>query len=750
MIDYTVRHLNDVPDYTLPPVHFGGIRFSGDSSSNRFEAIPVNSLLPYLKRASCDEETQDYGSSSWFDVIDQCQSNAYVGNYATGMQYQFFVGQYSPNFPAYDSSRWFVINDVVLDAVDLDPEFLAVYNDGICDLSSLSLIIPAYDPTGNAVGCSTSTPYSFGWGDTLHSSLRFSPHLKEGCFRYNSRSDDYNDLTEEQKAGQFYQFGFLVGNDCDEIDIEFEIINEHPLISWDFTLGACVNKQDISTWEMSTRDSDLELYSPKIINEVTGYCSGYYGDESGDCSSTKYNVTLRNVNCREGAGLVQVSVLNMDFNSRGEDYLPFSLYDKITPTGSEINSQWKDEFSQYFWKGRYTTPTAFHLHPWYNRAKSSNWASATGFFEAPQQGYIIEPAPELGGDRSATIDHGGPAGPVVGPSYAPPLGNYSNDSPTWTTSSFRTVGPILGNLYCQETQSLYRAHFFNYGGFGRIIQEDANVDGDEWDRTCEFAPVSITVNSITAKKRKKHYYATYPITGIVSGKYLGITDPTSGLMIGNQIHHICEFDYGRLGPLNGTAPHYTYIYDRTPTQIAVKETKSCDPISCAWSFSPIDIINGVARVLTKEKTGYFCRFESGSEFVFSPHKFQTGDLISFNGISPINQFQVLENEDYIVSFVDQTFLGGDDEYQFKIRTPRYESDTSKPNKIFNQEISCSGYVGNILSGVREAGSYGIFDASAEFVSVENCASVLPSTLNRYTQYYGLVGDTVVATTLGPC
>ncbi len=54
MIDYTVRHPEDVPDYSLPPVHFDGVRFSGDGLSNKWGAGQLNPILP---KSLCDDNS---------------------------------------------------------------------------------------------------------------------------------------------------------------------------------------------------------------------------------------------------------------------------------------------------------------------------------------------------------------------------------------------------------------------------------------------------------------------------------------------------------------------------------------------------------------------------------------------------------------------------------------------------------------------------------------------------------------------
>ena len=741
MTDYTVRHADEVPSYSIPPLHFGGIRFSGDGNDNiTWGAYYINPNLP-LGFCRYSEGYADYGSSGWFSGIDVSPYNPYVGVQLSGMRYQFTVGRNSDSFPANDSSQRFVIDDAALAWVGNEPYFYPSHNESdVCSAESQSLIAPNYTPASAFDECSISEFYSFGWGDTDQTGkLRFSPHLKHGSFVYNSAKDWYPSLPDKDKFGHYYQFGFLVGNECDEIDIEFEIINEHPLIAWVFDFGACVNKKDFSTFSLVTRDSDLFVYNPK-----SGLAEGYYGNVSGECGSTKYNVSLRNVNCGEGDGLVQISLMAMDFDSLGENYLPYSLYDKITATGTDGMTSWTDRFSGLFWKGRYATPIAHHLTPWYNKAKAANWNTATGFFETITGTRLsatfhdnLTPTGYIGN----LLDHGTDMnGATAGGIYSEAFGNYSDSCPTWSDSTYQTVGPYVVSgssvYFCEEDRRDKKAYFLNYGGFGKILQQDVNVSPYTWNQTCEFAPVSISINSVTAKRRTKKYYATFPILGLTSSKYLTINDPSGYLSLGEQVHHVCDFDFGHLGGLEGGMinPHYAYVYDVDSNKIAIKETKTCDPEECFYSFSSGEIDSGVVRILTNQKTGFKCRFESGSEFAFSPKQFVTGDLISFDYTGQaIRNFPILRSEDYIVSHVESTMLGGDDAYKFKLRTPRYNFETAKPNKIFNSNLICSGYIGDVSAGIKEMSPNNFFTAVPELESVSVCSSVLPVLSTRFDE-----------------
>jgi hypothetical protein len=434
----------------------------------------------------------------------------------------------------------------------------------------------------------------------------------------------------------------------------------------------------------------------------------------------------------------------MDFDSLGENYIPYSLYDKITATGTDGMGSWQNRFSGLFWKGRYATPIAHHLTPWFDKAKAANWNTATGFFE-----------PIVGNRLSATfhdnltptgyernlLDHGVDMnGATAGGIYSEAFGNYSDDAPTWSESTYQTVGPyVVGPdlvYFCEEDRRDKKAYFLNYGGFGKVLQHDVSVSPYEWDQTCEFAPISITINNVTAKRRVKKYYSTFPILGLVGSNQLIINDPSGYIGVGDQIHHICDFDFGHLGGLDGGSinPHYSYVYDIDSNKIAVKETKTCTTPACAWSFSSGNVDSGVLRVLANQRTGFKCRFESGTEFVYSPYQFVAGDLISFEYTGQaIRNFPILRKEDYIVSHVESTMLGGDDSYKFKLRTPRYNFETAKPNKIFNSDLICSGYIGDISAWIKEMSPNNFFTAVPELESVSVCSSVLPVLSTRFDE-----------------
>lgn len=764
MIDYTIRHAEDVPNFSMPPVHFDGIRYSGDASSNIWGVANtefLNELLPTFNLGSngCEREDIAYGTSSWFSQINAISGRPYVGIYSTGMKYQFFLGAYSSSgFPYTDSSRDFVVSDAKLNPSHEEPHFFPNYNDlGFCEADSNSSINFNYTPTGYQDIVSNSVFYSFGWGDTNEDNkLRFSPHLKEGNFLIDNRNTGWHSFPDNRKYGSIYQFGFLVGNECNEIELEFEIINEHPIIKWDFRLGACVNKKDVTWFDLSSKDEDLFVYDPKSDGEGGFIATGYYGSGNNICSSTKYKVSLRNVNTKESDGLVQVSLLDMDFNSRGEDYLPINLYNIITLSGSSgMNSEWQSGFSEYFWKGRYALPDAHHLRPWYSKAKLQNWQNSSGFFSAVESDPLYADEYETTFSSSSNhvyLDHGGLWNAVGGPFQSmPALGNFSDETSDWATYEYEGI-TISGSPYCRETRTDHRGFFINYGGFGKVACVNYDDGEKVFDKTIEFAPVSITVNNISAKRRVKSYYATLPIYNVVSGKLLETSSDISGVSVGKQVHHVCDFDYGHLGLVSESAltPYYGFIYNKVGNKIAIKETKTCDEDFCAYNFTGANLSSGVIRFLTNQPTGYPCRFESGSQFIFCPQRFTTGALVSFDYAGPaIRNFSALRGEDYVVSHVEETFMGGNDAYKFKIRTPRYNSDPAKSDKTFHDSVSGQVFVGLLSSDIKEMSPSNILDSDVELISVSNCSGVLPSLSTKYLEVEGYVVRAPVVYA-GPC
>lgn len=768
MSGFIAQHL---PDYSVPPVYLEGIRYSGHSGE-----VDGSYVDPYYYLNVYDEDNSwaDYGSLSWDSDSGRLQLKPFFPS--SGMQkYQYNLGNYTSGYPRDDSSLNVMLKNVTFNDLNYSEDYFSLsqfaptgqfgLDNGYGDYSNrLEFVHFAPSQISNpdrdkSVESAISRIYGFGWGDTNHSKPRFSPQLKAGVYKFFNGVDSTGKFawlsgnsTNEEMYSHSYQLAFLVDNQCKEIDMLFDIVNEHPLIQWDFDFLVCLNKSDLRTFSINTRDEDI--FQESIVTGEGGIvlASGYYDD----CSSTKYRVKIPNLPAKEGPTLVQIALKSMDFNARPENYIPLSLHEKILDSGDITDSatgKWLWSYKEHFWKELYSQPIAHHLTPWYDLAKNANWDAANCRFKpishSNANSIYVPFQPPINSEKNmAGIDHG------LGGSL-PRFGNVA-DRKTWQTFDYTSVSGVVSGTptpLCRQRAYNYVGDFINYGGFGRTVFPDRSDGSAEWNGSVEFAPVSITLEGITGHRNKPNRYFSAPILEVASSGRILLKDEFGIFQSGTQVNHGARYDCGEYGDLGAEYPNYTYVWSRSGDWIQIKDTKECNPDSCNWGLLSGNVQSGVLRALMSSETGVRFDFTSGSNYAVTNQRLNSGTILSFGDFyisgssSQTKGFSLNKGEDYVIVEVSEPSSGV---FRNTIKAPIEDSSSAlKSAKVFNKNVFATGYFGDPSSEVIEV-SQNPFYCDVLHISTDDATGVLPQTSDGISGKFEFMHGYTDTFTIGYC